>query len=223
MRKTKVLFLVLVLSLCLLPAVALAAFLDFTVGDGNLDNIVGGTISYNAATKILSATNLEIADAKKTPPGFVWLISSGVLNFNTGPLNLGASSPNFWVFTTPGSLITINGGVPLLGIANGTALMTGSNLTGTLATTAFGWEFAFGYFNDTKDSTFLNGVGMPVGSYTGTVTVALTAVNVGQNNDWQSTSIVMGDVKNTPVPIPPTVFLMLAGLMGIGVVRKRIK
>jgi hypothetical protein len=213
-----------IISLMFVPLIASAAYtsLDFDVIDG-------GTISYSTNPLIGSGLRIDrikaIADYGKGTSKSLE-ITNGTLNFTSGAHISGWS----W---GPGGSITITGGVRELGpdgmsnpygeqiIPDDTILLTGSFNSAEAYPSGEGlFKVAISDLSDTKDLRLVSYFGFdPRSAWVGNFGINfITQNDIGQ---FFYASVDSGDVYNTPVPIPPTILLLGAGLMGVGFIRKK--
>ncbi|MCX5806529.1 MAG: hypothetical protein NT010_10760 [Proteobacteria bacterium] len=216
------------ISLMFVPLVASAVNTTYTSLD--FDVIDGGTISYldvNGTYYLkLNGTGLRvdrITAIADVGPSKSLEITNGMLNFISGDHIPGSG----WSWG-PGGSITITGGVKdsygsqLL--PDGTILMSGSFNSAEVYPSGPRFKVAVSEFLDTKDPDLVSYFGFdPKSAWVGDFNISFLTKNVLIGNTFKSTTVLSGNVVNTPVPvpIPPTVLLLGAGLIGIGFVRKR--
>lgn len=154
-------------------------------------------------------------------------ITSGILDFTTGNLTSHVAGSNVWDFAGGGS-IKITGGINAIGIADSAVLLSGSFKSAEVTRMGNKFNIAIGDFTDEKDcvlaryffgitSTPTSGL---VGGFTGNLNLSFYATGV---DSFFSTSVLSGDVTNTPVPLPGAVWLLGAGLVGLVGVRRRMR
>ncbi|MBI3774209.1 MAG: hypothetical protein HY273_01410 [Gammaproteobacteria bacterium] len=129
-----------------------------------------------------------------------------------------------------GGIITLKGGVDftdnssLADIATGTTLLTGSFSGATVTQVGTGkytFRVASGAFTDMKDPVLLAYYGLPTNvSYEGGFNLSFAA-NTGANNSFTSTSLLSGDIYNSPVPLPAAFWLLGSGLVALGASLRR--
>ena len=131
--------------------------------------------------------------------------------------------------TTPGGqYVTIVGGVPSLGVPNGTTLLTGTggpngftNLSVSATAIPSGFPSFYGSFSisfttpDTKAPELLSALGL-VGTQWSLATIDMA---VGSGNNFPEYSL---NAVNTAVPEPTTMLLLGLGLMGLAGVRRML-
>jgi hypothetical protein len=212
------------------PAFAAIPALDFGVPGSN----PGAVISYAGGATPLVGTNITVANVLglDTPLNDLDLltISNGKLNFTTGNWT---SSPtiNDWEFASPGPVggLTIVGGIASLGIANGTALLTGqikgANVS-QVGSSAF--KVAIAFFINTVDATLAAHYGLLGGAsytWTGDFNIGFSCPSpCSAPGAFTSSRVTSGDVITSPVPEPSTMAvagLGALGLIGYGIRRRR--
>jgi hypothetical protein len=216
------------ISLMFVPLIASAVNTTYTMLD--FDVIDGGTISYLDVSGPyylkLNGTGLRIdgiTAIAANGPSKSLEITNGTLNFTSGNLISG------WSWGSGGS-ITITGGVKELGpdgtqiISNGTTLLTGSFNSADVYRSGDTFKVTVSEFSDTKDLDLVSYFGFDRNSaWAGNFDISFSTKNgIGIGQFFTSISVDSGDVYNTPVPIPPSILLLGAGLIGVGVVRKRV-
>jgi hypothetical protein len=184
-----------------------------------------GRISFAGMGAPLVGTDLGVLAVKglDTPSNadVALALSNGSLNFSTGTYT-GATPENASLPTSPkdfhyapGGTLTISGGVPALGIPNGTPLLTGS-----FSDSAF--VRPIGTANlDVQGGAFINVVndklaqyfGLPVGGtlYTGGLSTLFAAIG-DSAGAFSSTGYTNGQVTTTPVPEPTTLAVFAVAL-----------
>ena len=232
--KFKVLKCLIVLALLALPLAAHAvtnlpppranpAHIDFwisggaTTGESNL-------ISYAGGASPLVGTNLSVDSVYgyyNDGQGTQYPVQYGSLSFTSGAHSTG------WTWGSGGisNTIKLTGGIIDLGIDPDSTLLEGifsftgvSKVGGTNTFEIVGAEFT-----DTKDSTLAARYGLSsVTGWKGGLDIIFNS-EATLGNTFTSESVLGGVVKNTPVPIPPTLWLLGSGLFGLVGLRRRFK
>ena len=216
MRLTKILT-ALALGLALCGAFAMSAQATLYTLDFIITPPTAGTIKYLGGNNPLTGTTIEVDNVygNNTPShsGVTLALSNAVLDFTTG--NFSSSTSGEYVFNGGGSL-TIYGGIPTLGIADGTLLAIGVFTDSPDVDVGVGGGTFTATFNDNKNSTLVNYYGITSIIFTGgNVNLSFaTASNLVPPNAFESSSVLSGDVTNV-VPLPPSALLLGSGLLGL--------
>lgn len=140
--------------------------------------------------------------------------SNALLDFTTG--GLVAAMPNIWFFGSGGSIsITAADGSRLWLQGNfQSALVVGSGDT---------FKVTIASFLDTKDARLLEYFGFPANiSGQGNLNLSFFA-QTNYDGSFESTSVLSGNIVNTPVPVPTSIWFLGSGLIGvIGLKKKKI-
>ncbi len=203
------------------PLVLGDSFLDFGMLPG-----AAGTISYVGGSAPLVGSGITVSNVTGvgTPlnPGVTLSLSNAVLNWTTG------SSTGSWTWGGGSTTtITIVGGVPLLGIPDGTTLLSGT--FGTAQVIYLGSNFAkitAAAFSDVKDATLAAYFGLPSSPYSGSMNLSFNTSGTPPGA-FSSSSLGSGNVINNPDPVPEPGTLpllgtgLVVGIGGLGLLRRR--
>lgn len=178
--------------------------------------LIGVDISVDTVIGIATPLNSGVILTLSPPP------FHGTLSFMTGGLT--GSTATTWDFG-PGGSILVTGGIPVLGLANGTLLLSGVWTSATVISLTNTFKIAGGAFVDTKNSTLLTYYGLPGGAYSGTMNLQFEIPKPGVTPPaaFASSQVLSGDITNTPTPVAEAsiILFMGAGLVGIWGFRKR--
>ena len=199
-----------------------AAYLSFNL---NADSSAGRVAYAGGATplvgKDLGVLSVKGLDTKLNPNGLLAL-SHGSVDFSTGifsaavPTSATGSTPPEYRFGSGGNM-TVSGGIPSLGIPDGSALLTGQFSEASFLRPLAGTDLKvtggafFNVVNDKLAAYF----GLPAGAtaYVGGIST-MFAAPAGANGSFTSSGYASGLVTTTPVPEPTT--LVLFGVLSAG-------
>lgn len=224
-------FLVALLGLLLFVAPAQAAiYLDFNI---DATHPSGASISYTTAGGPLVGTNISVDSVTgfNTPlnNGSTYFLTNALLSFTTGNfISYTPSVPyvgNIWTFGSGGTItVTDSTKTWLSGNYVGAAVIQSSS----------GFAVVISSFDDNKDKALTDYYGLfPINSnpiaFKGDMNLSfnLNLLNA-TDHTFTSAGVLSGDIKNTPqpgtwVPIPPTVWLLGAGLVGLVGLRRKFR
>ena len=202
-----------------------APMLDFGIGAPT-----GGSISYAGGAAPLVGVDIDVDTvvglATPSNSNVVYNLISATLSFTTGA----SLAPWVWGGGSNSS-IQLYGGVDLDGngsigtgdISAGTLLLSGQ--FGFADVSYYGNEFHItgASFTDEKNSDLLNHYGLPLVDYSGHFNISFSASYGKVGDAFTSSSLLSGDVTNTPVPIPGAVWLLGSGLAGLVGIRRKFK
>ena len=232
MTRRKICSLLVMLVVTLFASSAMASYvIDFGIrANTGTDS---GTISYNG-TNGLVGTNIEV-DEFSLDGGPIYSLINGILQFNTGNLisyNDTDPSGRIWTFGGGGD-ITIIGDVAG---HSGVTLLDGEWLSvrvvEVVPLSVLKLEVVAGGFTDEKNKLLLYELGLIgnpgaadefVGPFAGSLNLSFSIPGSATTECFDSLDIFSGDVVNAPVPIPGAVWLLGSGIVGLLVVRRKLK
>jgi hypothetical protein len=128
--------------------------------------------------------------------------------------NFSGSSASQWFFDGGGA-ITLVGGIPALGIPDGTLLFSGAWDSASVTNLSTTFKITGGAFSDTKLEELTAHYGLPGGltPYSGFINLSFFSNAANPPSAFASTNLGSGDLTNTPrVPEPATGALLLLGI-----------
>jgi hypothetical protein len=213
-------FMTAVLTVALAVAPSEAFVIDFV-------GLSGGTVSYAGGPSPLVGSDLPINQVFGIPPGSssITSVSNGVLSFTTGLFSSSWDPPgdSFVSFYGSGGNLTVTGGVPAAGIADGSTLLqaafvgTPTLLYSGLGMASLSGSLALLFVN--PDLTEYLGFGSDPTYYLGPGSLAQAEFNldfagsVGPGSSFSGQQASVNLTATVPQPTP-LVFLGL-GLVGI--------
>ncbi|MGD0883741.1 MAG: VPLPA-CTERM sorting domain-containing protein [Thermodesulfovibrionales bacterium] len=205
------------------------------------DTGTSGSVAISSATMSnFTGSNIALADVYglATPQnagvGSALPITNGVLNFSSGALTQTGTNQfgQYW-YGNSGGQITLQGGIPgIVGVANGSTLLTGSFLNATvqaLGSGSYQFTIAGAQLAATDNQSVYNYYGIPMGDVSSNDMNLTFTASTNNTGGFTSLNIINGSVIDTPMmaqststPIPAAVWLLGSGLMGLVGIRSRI-
>lgn len=209
----------------------IAALLAFSAASAiagpvlNFDQVIdSGTVAH-AAGGVVTGTGIgfETVTISDAPMGNgLWVCTSCVLNFTSGPLVTegSPSSGDNWAWGSGGSF-TVTGAILGLGINAPVTLLSGQFDGPNTIAFNFGSQIQVtGFGVDQKHPDLLAAMGITNPDFI----YADNSISVGAtiNADGSfSGPVTNADLTNTSIPIPGTSLLMLLGLGGVALTRRK--
>jgi hypothetical protein len=191
----------------------------------------GGTVSYSGTPadgivgKNIQFQSILGIDTPKNPGVEISCVGC-LLNFQTGAVTQEGVPGGVGFLTQPGVAITITGAIPAVGLPAGSNILSGTFTSPSIEAIGEGLDFGLflGSGVDTKNPALAAFFGLPP---------AFQFANTAIQSDLTFTPatgaftgiVVNADLNNTSqivVPYPFTLLLLGAGLLGAGLIRRRI-
>jgi hypothetical protein len=212
----KLLGLLAVVLLSATPALAIPALVFDTTPGG-----AGGSLVYGGAGGPLVGTDIVFVDIASidTPlnPGATLACSNCSLDFTTG--NNTQEGPTQWVWAGGGDF-TLTGGVPALGIADGTTLLSGTFTTtpNTPGLASFGTSALFiALGTDTKNAVLAGFFGLGPNDWNFANTeIALGTFTLGVGGAFSAVPNQADIINTQAVPQAATSLLLGLGMLFLG-------
>jgi hypothetical protein len=179
--------------------------IDFGTGSAGQ----GGTVTQNGSNAI--GLNIPVGLLSVT-------IGNSMTTYNTSGAANGVSASNVAAlsFNTAANTITIVGGIPTLGIANGTTLLTGTFSSVSVTNQGGVLLSVSGSGPDTKSQALLQALGVPLNTQFQFFGFSISSILNGNTYNAFST-----DIANTAVPEPTSMLLLGSVLVSVCTVLRR--
>jgi hypothetical protein len=194
---------IMAMAIFALAGSAQAALIDFSTGTaGN-----GGSISTDGTYWYGTGIPLNLLSVSGTSADGTYDLTG------TGDGSLaGTDCCAVLSFDTQANTITVVGGIPLLGIVDGTTLLSGSFSTFSATPQQFGFLSVSGGGLDSKDTGLLTALGLPTDTQFAFFGFTIGVQSTGAGGYYASST----DILNRSVPEPGLLALFGLGLLGVG-------
>ncbi|HET6419617.1 MAG TPA: hypothetical protein VFG19_05635 [Geobacteraceae bacterium] len=205
-----------------------AMSIDYMLGDvpGQMGQVV-----YNpgpGSDSLLHGINIPInyVTSTETPLNAKdnLAVTNGVLNFTTGDFS--GKTGNVWTFNGGGT-VTLTGGIPGLGLPDGTTLLTGTFTAANVTEYPLG-QYSFkilgGAISGNDNLDVYSYYGIDLASIPSIATSLSFIATDLTGNGFKSTNCITGTVVDSPsaVPIPTALGLLGSGLTCFVLLRRRL-